>query len=370
MTSSSRSCSSAGSALTRERTLSTWRASAGATASNEAVRSAKSSCCDVEARFAASAVNTVACRFLDGTASVSLESVELPLPSNAHIEEIHRGRCGRSVTRHRRWLNSIRSRSSCSSSPRSTAQLSAEMDESKMTATAADLERALVESLADAAMPADNHGDQGTDSALATDGNSAEQTQLGDAEGAAEPAYQDGDLPDFSDEEADQSAAATPTAGPRLAPSAKGPGGRRKVPIAALKARLGAGGSSGSSPSAPASGAKKVPAAAAAPPPASAAVSAAASASVGQDKGKGKGKSRELKLSDSQLDAVAQRIAAEHPELPKLSPEQVQELVSSMQIDKDVLSGKKGLMGKGTKDMACVAVAAGSQATQSRVPRN
>ncbi|GAA6021320.1 hypothetical protein JCM8202_003568 [Rhodotorula sphaerocarpa] len=226
------------------------------------------------------------------------------------------------------------------------------MDESKMTATAADLERALVESLADAAMPADNHGDQGTDSALATDGNSAEQTQLGDAEGAAEPAYQDGDLPDFSDEEADQSAAATPTAGPRLVPSAKGPGGRRKVPIAALKARLGAGGSSGSSPSAPASGAKKVPAAAAAPPPASAAVSAAASASVGQDKGKGKGKSRELKLSDSQLDAVAQRIAAEHPELPKLSPEQVQELVSSMQIDKDVLSGKKGLMGKGTKDMA------------------
>lgn len=223
------------------------------------------------------------------------------------------------------------------------------MDESKMTATAADLERALVESLADAAMPslaaAEPHSGGGGE-----DGSAAPATEE-DAGDVTALAYQDGDLPDFSDGEAERAAAASPSVAggaPRqgLVPgkSAKGPGGRRKaVPLAAIKARM---------TGANASVAKKQPAAAAAaavPPPTAA---AALSAAHTQDKGKGKGKSKELKLSDSQLDAVAQRIAQEHPELPKLSPEQVQELVASMQIDKDVILGKKGLMGKGTKDMA------------------
>ena len=217
------------------------------------------------------------------------------------------------------------------------------MDESKMTATAADLERALVESLADAAMP----------SLAAADDPHATPTTAGEEEeedATTALAYQDGDLPEFSDGESERNAASSSAAGGGLprhglvpAKSAKGPGGRRKVPIAALKARLTGGGSSAAS-----AAAKN---ASTAPPPTAAAALTAAHA---QDKGKGKGKSKELKLSDSQLDAVAQRIAQEHPELPKLSPDQVQELVASMQIDKDVLLGKKGLMGKGTKDMACV----------------
>lgn len=218
------------------------------------------------------------------------------------------------------------------------------MDESKMTATAADLERALVESLADAAMPS---------LAAADDQQQPAPTTAEDEEEDATTAlaYQDGDLPEFSDGESERNAASSSAAGGGLprhalvpAKSAKGPGGRRKVPIAALKARLTGAGSS-----AAAAAAKK---ASTAPPPPTAA--AALTAAHAQDKGKGKGKSKELKLSDSQLDAVAQRIAQEHPELPKLSPDQVQELVASMQIDKDVLLGKKGLMGKGTKDMACV----------------
>lgn len=215
------------------------------------------------------------------------------------------------------------------------------MDESKMTATAADLERALVESLADAAMPS---------LAAADDQQQPAPTTAEDEEEDATTAlaYQDGDLPEFSDGESERNAASSSAAGGGLprhalvpAKSAKGPGGRRKVPIAALKARLTGAGSSAAS-----AAAKK---ASTAPPPTAAAALTAAHA---QDKGKGKGKRKELKLSDSQLDAVAQRIAQEHPELPKLSPDQVQELVASMQIDKDVLLGKKGLMGKGTKDMA------------------
>ncbi|GAA5978731.1 hypothetical protein JCM10908_004461 [Rhodotorula pacifica] len=223
------------------------------------------------------------------------------------------------------------------------------MDESKMTATAADLERALVESLAEAAMP----------SLAATDNDNEQDHQNGDKEGeaageedASALAYQDGDLPEFSDGESEKQAAAaagSSSGAPRqgLVPgkSGKGPGGRRKIPLAAIKARMTGGGGGGSSSS---TASKK-----AAPPAATATASSAlttAAATSSQDKGKGK--SKELKLSDSQLDAVAQRIAQEHPELPKLSPEQVQELVASMQIDKDVILGKKGVMGKGTKDMA------------------
>ncbi|GAA5868296.1 hypothetical protein JCM3774_000997 [Rhodotorula dairenensis] len=217
------------------------------------------------------------------------------------------------------------------------------MDESKMTATAADLERALVESLADAAMPSlaaagTHHGDG--------DGDAATTATEEDAGDATALAYQDGDLPEFSDGEQERDAAGgAPRQGLVPAKSAKGPGGRRKVPLAAIKARMTGGSAAKKAPA----GSSAAAAATAAPPPTAA---AALSAAHSHDKGKGKGKSKELKLSDSQLDAVAQRIAQEHPELPKLSPEQVQELVASMQIDKDVILGKKGLMGKGTKDMA------------------
>lgn len=219
-----------------------------------------------------------------------------------------------------------------------------EMDESKMQATAADLERALVDSLVEAAMPTSATT---TDDSASTLNDATAQAEPEDD--ATEPTYQDGDLPDFSDsEEAPtgsdsklspfaKASAAAAGGGGGGGPAGKGP--RRKIPLAAIKARM-----SGATPST----AKK------AAPTAAAAAAAPVASTSSQGDTKGKGKSKELKLSDSQLDAVAKKLAAEHPELPKLSPEQVQELVATMQIDKDVLSGKKGLMGKGTKDMACV----------------
>ncbi|POY74347.1 GNAT family acetyltransferase [Rhodotorula taiwanensis] len=211
------------------------------------------------------------------------------------------------------------------------------MDESKMQATAADLERALVDSLVEAAMPTST----ADDNKIAHDATTG-QAQVED--NANEPTYQDGDLPDFSDSEETATTTSDSKSTPFTRASSAGGGGqagkgpRRKIPLAAIKARMSGAGPAG----------KK-----AAPPAAAAAAAAAAPvASTSQPDNKGKGKSKELKLSDSQLDAVAKKLAAEHPELPKLSPEQVQELVATMQIDKDVLSGKKGLMGKGTKDMA------------------
>lgn len=194
----------------------------------------------------------------------------------------------------------------------------AKMDESKLRTTPADIERALVESLAAVATPSPDDDDGQPD---------------GDGTAEGQDAYHDGDLPEFSDSE---EPAVGPSATPRLVPSksAKGPAGRKKVPLSALKNRIQVGSSSKKSAAASTSASA---ATSQAPPPS-------------QDKGKGKA----FKLSDKQLDVVAERIAHDHPELPKMSPDQVQELLAMMQIDKDVIMGKKGFMGKGAKDMACV----------------
>ncbi|BGO97503.1 Glycylpeptide N-tetradecanoyltransferase [Rhodotorula toruloides] len=192
------------------------------------------------------------------------------------------------------------------------------MDESKLKTTPADIERALVESLAAVSTPPPDSDDGQPD---------------GDDSAEGQEAYHDGDLPEFSDSE-EPAAGPSATATPRLVPSksAKGPAGRKKLPLSALKNRIQVGSSSkkNAAASVPAAGTSSP-----APPPA-------------QDKGKGKA----FKLSDKQLDAVAERIAHDHPELPKMSPDQVQELLAMMQIDKDVIMGKKGFMGKGAKDMA------------------
>ncbi|GJN88755.1 hypothetical protein Rhopal_001723-T1 [Rhodotorula paludigena] len=197
------------------------------------------------------------------------------------------------------------------------------MEESKLTTTPADLERAVTDSLdlasRDSPAPADSQDPQ-------------------------EPAYQDGDLPDFSDDEPDHPDQPSATlAPPRLVPG-KGPKSRGKVPFAALKNRIATGSSASSSKKA----AKPAPAA---PAPSSSVVVDGASSSA--DKGKGKGKSKALKLSPQQLELVAARIAENHPELDgQLGNADVQALLESLQIDKDVVEGKKGLLGKGTKDMA------------------
>lgn len=198
------------------------------------------------------------------------------------------------------------------------------MEESKLTTTPADLERAVTDSL---------------------DLASRDSPAPADSQDPHEPAYQDGDLPDFSDDESDhpEQPSATP-APPRLVPG-KGPKSRGKVPFAALKNRIAVGSSASSSKKA----AKPPPAA---PAPSSSVVVDGASSSA--DKGKGKGKSKALKLSPQQLELVAARIAENHPELDgQLGNADVQALLESLQIDKDVVEGKKGLLGKGTKDMAC-----------------
>ncbi|BGP45991.1 glycylpeptide N-tetradecanoyltransferase [Rhodotorula kratochvilovae] len=204
------------------------------------------------------------------------------------------------------------------------------MQESKLRTTPADIQRALVESLAlDGPAPST---DEDHDAPAADD------------EAQGRDGYGDGDLPEFSDEEPEpQPAQQQQPSSSRLVPGKGRPKG--KLPLSALKNRIQVG----------ASIAKKAAKAQSAPAPAAAAPVASSSSSApstvtAQDKGKGKGKA--LKFSGKQLDSVAARILKDHPELEgKLGRQEVQEILDMMQIDKDVLNGEKGLMGKGTKSM-------------------
>jgi len=195
------------------------------------------------------------------------------------------------------------------------------MQDGSMDSTAATLEQALVETLAQSSSsdspPQDSPNDDNT------------------APVEPEEGYRDGDLPEFSDPESEEE---EPTAGTmtksKLIPGKgmKGPAGRKKIPLSALKQRL-----TGSS------SAKKN--AESAPSPQS--NSTASTSSSKPTKGKGKA----LKMTDEQLDMVISRFTSEKPELEgKVSRENMLQMIELLQIDEDTLKGKKGLMGKGTKD--------------------
>ncbi|GAA6024956.1 hypothetical protein JCM11491_001316 [Sporobolomyces phaffii] len=195
------------------------------------------------------------------------------------------------------------------------------MQDSSLDATAATLTEALAATLEPAA----------DDSSAATEPDSPADADLADG-------YKDGDLPDFSDHEQEQEEAATrakESQGPKLIPGKgmKGPAGRKKMPLSALKQRI-----------AGASGTKKPE-----PAPVSAPTPSSSSAPAATKPTKGKGKA--LKMTDEQLDMVISRFTSEKPELQgKVGREEMLQMIELLQIDEDTLKGKKGLMGKGTKD--------------------
>lgn len=123
-------------------------------------------------------------------------------------------------------------------------------------------------------------------------------------------------LPEFSDDEAPVVPKA-PVASSSRAPS-KGVPGRKKMPLAQLKKKLGGGGDA----------VKKVKA---------------------DEPLKG------IKLSDAQMDEVMRQLVLEEgPDAAKLDRKDVQNLIDQVGLNKDVLQGKQGLMGKGTKEAGSV----------------
>lgn len=137
----------------------------------------------------------------------------------------------------------------------------------------------------------------------------------------------DGDLPDFSDNE--EPATPVPSTSTRLPPpKPKGPLGRKKAPAASsLKKKLAS--------SVPGTKENKAKKAVAAEEQQVAAVPGG------------------VKLTDEQLDAVMAQLEETQPELKgKLTREDVQQFIHTTGINKKVLQGKQGLMGKNAKDMA------------------
>jgi hypothetical protein len=167
-----------------------------------------------------------------------------------------------------------------------------------------------------------------------------------------ESGYQDGDLPDFSDpEEEDLASTASGSAnggggGPRLVPGkarggAGGMRGKGKIPLSALKNRIQTG----------ASKAKAAVSSSNKPLPSTPSASSSALVTTEEpSSSKGKGKSKALKLSNAELDKIAERIKAENPSIVDLDRNQVVELLEQLQIDEDFVKGKKGIMNKGAKD--------------------
>lgn len=168
-----------------------------------------------------------------------------------------------------------------------------------------------------------------------------------------QPGYQDGDLPDFSDpEEEDLANHASGSAGggSRLVPGkarggAGGMRGKGKIPLSALKNRIQTGASKAKSAVSSSSSSNK-----ALPSTPSSSSALVPTSSDEPSSSKGKGKSKALKLSNDELDKIAQKIKADNPSLPDLDRNQVVELLEQLQIDEDFVKGKKGLMNKGAKD--------------------
>ncbi|ORY78456.1 Myristoyl-CoA:protein N-myristoyltransferase, N-terminal domain-domain-containing protein [Leucosporidium creatinivorum] len=144
----------------------------------------------------------------------------------------------------------------------------------------------------------------------------------------------DGNLPDFSDSEEATPPAATPTtpASTSRPPSTKpkGPPGRKKAPGAgsSLKKKL--------TSAIPGKDKKK-----------------AAASEDGQVVPANPAAPGGVKLTNEQLDAVMAQLVSQQPELEgKLTRQDVQEFIHTTGINKKVLQGKQGLMGKNEKDMA------------------
>ncbi|GAA5888023.1 hypothetical protein JCM16303_000183 [Sporobolomyces ruberrimus] len=198
------------------------------------------------------------------------------------------------------------------------------MQEAGLDSTAATLEEALVATL-----------QSSTSTSTSEDPTTSEAQHVEPADG-----YRDGDLPEFSDDEQeDDKGKAKEGATPKLVPGKgmKGPAGRKKIPPSALKQRITGATSS----------AKKSPAPSTETPAPSASASSSSTKTTKSTKGKG----RALKMTDEQLDMVISRFTAEKPELQgKVSREDMLQMIELLQIDEDTLKGKKGLMGKGTKD--------------------
>ncbi|GAA5993011.1 hypothetical protein JCM5350_004317 [Sporobolomyces pararoseus] len=204
------------------------------------------------------------------------------------------------------------------------------MQESTLNSTAASLEEALVATLASTSLD---------DSTTPNVSSSSPQPPQDDQE---EDGYKDGDLPEFSDHEEDAQDEKTKEISPpkmMMVPGKgmKGPAGRKKMPLSALKQRMpgvGKKSSSASSESSPV-------------PSTSTSTSTSNTAATKPPKGKGKA----LKMTDEQLDMVISRFTAEKPELQgKVGREEMLQMIELLQIDEDTLKGKKGLMGKGNKD--------------------
>ena len=208
------------------------------------------------------------------------------------------------------------------------------MQESTLNSTAASLEEALVATLASTSLD---------DSTTSNVSSSSPQPPQDDQE---EDAYKDGDLPEFSDHEEDaQDEKEKEISPPKMmmvpGKGMKGPAGRKKMPLSALKQRMtgvGKKSSSASSESSPV-------------PSTSTSTSTSNTAATKPPKGKGKA----LKMTDEQLDMVISRFTAEKPELQgKVGREEMLQMIELLQIDEDTLKGKKGLMGKGNKDTGYV----------------
>ncbi|GAA5933143.1 glycylpeptide N-tetradecanoyltransferase NMT1 [Sporobolomyces koalae] len=198
------------------------------------------------------------------------------------------------------------------------------MQDSGIDSTANALERALVDTLARSKLESDSEPAADTSSPADEDPSQDQD------------AYRDGDLPEFSDPEPehDEPSTAASSSGPipKLVPgrAMKGPAGRKKLPLSALKQRIAGVASSGAAK-------KSEPSSVTAPAPTAAKPT--------------KGKGKALKMTDEQLDMVITRFTADKPELEgKVSREDMLHMIELLQIDEDTLKGNKGLMGKGTKD--------------------
>lgn len=165
-------------------------------------------------------------------------------------------------------------------------------------------------------------------SELSLDDQSVPQAGSSTSADADEGAYDDGDLPDFSDDESRSTPASSSSTARLPPPRPKGPPGRKKVPgAAAIKKKIQS--------VVPQKDAKDKQKAQAAP------------SDVPAPGG--------IKLSDSQIDALMQHLVSESPEMRgKLTREDVQNFVNVAGINKAFLQGKQGLMGKGAKDMGQV----------------
>jgi len=210
------------------------------------------------------------------------------------------------------------------------------MQESNLDTTAATLEEVLFQTL-------DTSSTSTSSSTLTTSASSPPPSSSSNSQSTPlqqddDVGYKDGDLPEFSDheqeEEQDQQVIITPSITMNKLKTMKGPAGRKKtIPLSSIKQRI--------------TGGKKEQQRVEPPPPPPPPPSTSTTSTTLNGKGKGKA----LKMTDQQLDQVITKFTLAKPELQgKISREEMLQMIELLQIDKDTLKGKKGLMGKGDKD--------------------